>query len=321
MLRDLRGEADMVLAEVDRIASSFLFDSDYLRVPNWILATMPVSPGMKPLATLNSDTRNDWRVVRKSGLRIEDSHRREDFDAFCNQMYLPFIQQRHGSHSVFRTPGYLRRSFRQGGLFYVCDGNERIAATLYAIEGKVMKMLCFGTVGGSYEPVRRGAMCLCTSTPRNWRWRSVAPRWTTAGRGPCARDGVLQFKRKWEMDFACTRDARVDLLMRWERQGPFIQEFLTHSPVFFREGQELNLVAASSSLEPVKLRGQLWVKGISRMHVIGATPHSDKPLPADVVFSDPIHRNTTRDEPLKAASFCPPQRGAAALQESVKEVA
>lgn len=319
VLRDLRGEADMTLAEVDRIASGWLFDSDYLRVPNWIVATMPVSQDMTPLAKRNGDTRDDWRVVRKRGLRIEDSHRPEDFETFCNEMYLPFIQQRHGSQSVFRTAGYLRRSFRHGGLFHVCDGKERIAATLYAVDGNIMRMLCFGTAGGSYEPVRRGAMIAVYGYSAELALAKGCTLLDYGGSRPCARDGVLQFKRKWEMDFGCKQHIRVDMLTRWERPGPFIQEFLTHSPIFFRQGQELNLLAASSTLDPATLRDQLWVNGLSRMHVIGATPRTDQPLPADVVFTDPLHGNAMPDESRNVAGICASPHAIAGLQKNVKK--
>ncbi len=297
VLRQLRGEADLTIAEMDRIASDLLFESDYLRVPAWILATMPVSKEMKPLATRNRDTRNDWRVVRRSGLRIETSHRREDFEMFCSEMYLPFIRQRHGSQSILRSAGYLRRSFLKGGLFFVCDGEQRIAATLYTVSGAVMRMLCFGTMGGDYEPVRRGAMCALYVYSAELAQSQGCTMLDYGGSRPCARDGVLQFKRKWEMDFACKDDVRIDLLMRWSPQRPFIEEFLTHSPLFFRQGHELNLLASSPAIGPALLREQLWVNGLRRMYVMGA--RSNHPLPDGVVLSDPLHDTATPARPAE----------------------
>src|SRR5262249_21677703 len=46
-LRRMRDEADLVLADVDRLVSRRLFGDDYLRVPAWLLSTMPVSEAIE----------------------------------------------------------------------------------------------------------------------------------------------------------------------------------------------------------------------------------------------------------------------------------
>ena len=288
-LRELRGEADLTIAETDRIASRFLFGSDYLRVPSWVRATMPVPEDMHALARKSSSTRSDLKLVQKSGIRFEETHSRADFDAFCHDMYLPFARQRHGAQLVVRTPGFLRRCFRKGGVDWILLDNQRVAGSLYSVEGDVLKVLCFGTVGGDYEPVLRGALAALYLMAGDLAKSRGCTMLDFGGTRPCARDGVLQFKRKWGMTFASKPDVRVDLLMRWERSGPFMQEFLTHSPVLFRQGGGLSLLAASSTLPPQRLRDQLWVNGIDRMHMIGDVQASDRPLPEDVVLSDPLH--------------------------------
>jgi hypothetical protein len=308
VLQDLRGEADLTIAETDRIASHCLFGSDYLRVPSWVRATMPVPDDMHKLARSSNSTRSDLKLVQKSGIRLEETHRREDFETFCREMYLPFARQRHGAQIVIRMPGFLRRSFRRGGVNWIIQDDRRVAGSLYTVDGNILRLLCFGTTGGDYEPVRRGALAALYLTAPDLAKMNGCTILDFGGTRPCARDGVLQFKRKWGMNFASKSDVRVDMLMRWERPGtPFIQEFLSHSPLLFRENGGLSLLAASSTLAPTQLRNQLWLNGIDRMHILGDVPASDTPLPKDVVLGDPLHaKELSKASPQSASG-----RGAA----------
>jgi hypothetical protein len=305
LLPKLRGDADLTIAEMDRIAAQFLFSSDYLRVPSWVTTSLPVPDDMEAAASRSSSTRSDLKLVRENGLRMEESHRRDDFRSFYYGMYLPFLQQRHGQQTILRPERNMRRSFRDGGLLWILQGNQRMAGAIYDLRKNVMTVVCFGTPGGDYEPVRQGALAaLYLQSAKH----AKALGCTTLNFGltrACARDGVLRYKRKWGARFAASPRMRVELLMRWERLGPCIEEFLTHSPLLFRQGRGLSLLAASPEHAPGRLRDQLWINGIDRLHVIGRPPESDGPLPGDVVLGDPLHRSPSAEPDRHIARWHP----------------
>ena len=86
------------------------------------------------------------------------------------------------------------------------------------------------------------------------------------GTRPCAKDGVFAFKRKWGIRFEPKPDARLNLLVRWREPGAFAEEFLTHSPLFFRDGDDLSLVAAAPDTLPERARALFWSEGMKRMY-------------------------------------------------------
>jgi hypothetical protein len=289
LLPKLRGEADLTIAEMDHIAARLLFSSDYLRVPSWVTTTLAVPDDVEAVARRSSSTRSDLKLIRDNGLRMEESHRRDDFQSFYYDMYLPFSRQRHGELTIVRPERNMRLNFRDGGLLWILQGNQRVAGGIYECRKGVMTVVCFGTAGGEYEPVRQGGLAALYLSSAQHAKKVGCTLLNFGLTRACARDGVLRYKRKWGMRFSAEPRMRVELLMRWERPGPCIEEFITHSPLLFRDGRGLSMLAASPELAPESLRDQLWINGIDRLHVIGRPRESAGGLPRDVVLGDPLH--------------------------------
>jgi hypothetical protein len=212
-LFDMRADADLTLASVDRFASGWLFGDDYLSVPSWLLATVPVPQDMHELVK-TKNTRSDLKAMQRNGLRPQVSHLPEDFDRFYHEMYVPFAQQRHGSASITRAAGFMRRYFRHGGLMWICEGEREVAGMLYGISGKTFQLVSLGTPGGSYEPAKHGAFAALYLYGAELAKASGCTTMDFGGTRLCAKDGVLLYKRKWGIAFEPKPDVRLNVLVR-----------------------------------------------------------------------------------------------------------
>ncbi|HEY7088383.1 MAG TPA: hypothetical protein VH518_09865 [Tepidisphaeraceae bacterium] len=296
-LRRMRDEADLTLADVDRFVARRMFAGEqYLRVPEWLLSTLPVPTDVAALMRGNNSIRSDVRVIERSGLSPRISRDPHDFERFHQEMYLPFTGQRHGSSAVLRERGALKRHFNRGGLMWIMQDGREIAGALYDTKGSSFRLLNFGTPGGDYEPVKRGAMAAAY-----WFGIEMAKAggftliWL-GGTRPCAKDGVFVYKRKWGVHSTPKPDARQDLLVRWREPGPFAREYLTHSPLLFRDQDGLALVAAvEPGVSPERTRDLLWSEGVGRSFIIGATANSH-PVSREILLRDPLHAPPTVGE-------------------------
>lgn len=272
-LMRLRGDCDLTIARMDRLAARALLGSEYLRLPDWLGTLLPVPRDLESHTRLLRSVSSDVQRVRQNDLDWCVSRSPGDFEHFYHRMYLPFARRRHGALVVPRSIHQMRRVFRAGCLLWVTHRGQRVSAILLMPIGNVLKFVVLGTIDGSPEPVKLGGL----SALYLFSLRYAAERGLAAvdfgGVRPCLSDGVLRYKRKWGVRLQPKPDVYHDFLVYWPRSSTTVTSFLRAQPLVCRRGREFvgltALGAGGSTNSPSRIRRQLWTEGLERLYVLG----------------------------------------------------
>lgn len=147
-LQRLQATANLTIARIDRLSARFLFDGNYLAVPEWVGTTLTVPEQIDTLTESNYALKRELRKVRRHGLTSDITHVESDFEVFYHTMYVPFIRNRHGEHAVIRSIDWLRRIFHHGGLLWVRQNGQLVAGLLFQRRHQLLRLIVLGTLHG-----------------------------------------------------------------------------------------------------------------------------------------------------------------------------
>jgi hypothetical protein len=239
-----RAAADLTVARVDQMSARLFFDDSYLRVPEWVRLCVPVPADLKTLIRAHDSLREDVRVVRRNGLQPRITHDDAEFDAFYRNDYVPYARTRHGEDSFVFPQRFLRKQFRRGGLLWVEHEGRRLSGTVFPA------LLKQGAFIASY--------IFCFDYARQRGIATVDLR----GCRPSLHDNLFRYKRKWSAVLRDKADNVYDWLVRWHTIEGVVTEFLTHTSLIFRDGDDLSAIHA----DPTQTRDALWTDGLREIY-------------------------------------------------------
>ena len=168
--------------------------SNLLRSPVWLKFEIPVEE--KDLSRTARLRRRDMeRKIRKHSFTSSSSRKEEDFDNFYHNMYVPYIQNRHGEMSAIQEYSLMKKEFLSGGeLVFIHKDGLRIAGGVVDHSQKNSRFHCLGILDGSQEYARMGVSdALYCFQLKHIRERGGM----TANLGHCRAffgDGVFRYK-------------------------------------------------------------------------------------------------------------------------------
>ena len=283
-LQRLGSGVDLVMARVDRLTARLFCHWSSLRVPEWVETGRAVPDDLDAFVRANHSLAQDIRLYRRCGLTVEISRSEDDLEEFYHALYLPFIRARHGVMAWPSNLESLRHILRRGGLIWLRDAGERIAALLFDSTSESLHISADGLRDGDLSLMKKGVVsalfyhAVRHAAERNCRFVDFG------GCRACLSDGVLRYKRKWGVGLSIRPGNHYYTLINWSRWTPVVASFFRDVPVLHQEANQLVAITSASSPEPgtqaeaEKIHQTVWMPGIDKVVVIG-----DAGWPAGVV--------------------------------------
>lgn len=287
VLGALRGSADLVCVRLSRGWSGWLAGSDYLRLPDWVNASVELPDDLQSFLRGNDSRRTDVRRVHQRGLRWTISHSARDLDEFHRDFHLPHLRRRFGELACLAEPSAWRRRLARGGLLWVLAPGEgrRLAGTLFSCGGDALRVAVNGCAGDARLNLGLSASYVFMFTHAHaLGYRRV----NLGGCRPDARDGLFWYKRKWGARFGEEATSCFDVLFWW-RTPVAMRELLLGAALVFRKGRGLAQLTArtpESAAALPAMRKELSAPGLGPLFVVGEK-RPGEPVPAGVVLIEP----------------------------------
>ncbi len=213
------------------------------------------------------------RRVRRAGWAAEVSHRAADFTSFYRDMYVPFVRARHRTEGLVRPARQLRRVFRRGGILWVGSDRKPVAGVLVEPRRGVLDVVAMGTAGGDLSWRKAGALAAAYAAIVEHARGEGCSVIDLHGSRPSLEDGLTRYKRKWGASVYDRADVLTTTLVRWDRMSPAVVEFLSSSPLLFRDGGSLSALAVDDGGDdPARTCERLGLPGLTRMIVLTRAP-------------------------------------------------
>lgn len=262
VLDRLCGEADLTVARVDRRSAGRWTGLGYLPVPEWVGTRLRVPEDLEQLVRSGGSIKRDMVLVRRHQYRPVVTQGAQDCDAFYGSMYLPFARKRHGESAFLRSRQDLRRRVARGGILWVQRDGRRVAAVLFERKADTLDLLALGTADGDLSLEREGAVAALYYFIVKWAREMGCRTVDFRGSRPSLTDGLLRYKSKWGVTLYDKPDSYHDLLLRWRQGNSVVTEFLSHTPLIFRDGGGFSALLGNEH----QREDELWVDGLRRCY-------------------------------------------------------
>lgn len=288
-LRRLRTTADVTVARVDRLSARLLFDDDWLRIPDWVGARLPLPVDVAALARTSKSVAEDLRKSRRGGWTVEVSRAQADFGPFYERMFVPYTLARHGAEAYVKGFHHLQRSFRHGGILWLRRDGQPVAGELFERVGDTLVLQAIGVAGGEMALRQQGAVAALYVHIIEHAQRTGCTAIDMRGSRPSLADGLLRYKAKWGTVLYDRNDDPHLSLLQWNRLDGAVAGFLAQTPLLIRDGEGLSGVGFVDRSQPwttadlQQACARLWVPGLARLGIVaGAARADDLRAPAGV---------------------------------------
>jgi hypothetical protein len=196
----LTAGADLVICELSRLtpwkpSAAYSFSG-----PDWVMQIidLPASPEELLSGRRIHGPRRRIRQAEKNGYEFRFTRSVDDYYLFYNEMYLPFVQARHGEQALFVPMKDQRdRWFKPGGLILVTKNDKPVAGSLVIQTGKMAFGIEMGVLNCDPELLEAGVIAFLQWGTILWSYKNGVKQLNLGGsKGYCA-NGSFDSKSKW----------------------------------------------------------------------------------------------------------------------------
>lgn len=303
VIKDLQRSSDLTVVRLDKFSARVFSHRNYLAVPDWINSWLDV-PG-----DLTSWSRaGDLYPGRLKEMSASVSHDQADLHRFYHDMYVPYIQRRHGALAYIRSLYQLRRCFGRGGILWLYYRGQPVAGCLFQHSANILRVIASATVGGEWPPFKSGTMDALKYFEVEYARNSGCVLIDFGGSRPSLHDGVLRYKRKWGVNVSGKLDNHYDWLIHWKTFDEKVISFLAHTSLIFHDKDGLSAITAvdrkdqATPADAARAHHLLWMPGLHRLYLIA--PHGwlagGTPPPHTVLLDSASARRVLSGQPLKS---------------------
>lgn len=251
----------------------------YLEMPDWAGMALELGETWEDTIRLFRHTtrRQDLRHIRLNEYRCEPTNDRAAIEKFYDEMYLPFIESRHGLDAVKASRRHVVRRAGKGCLLQIFKGERVVVAGVVYPEDGALYFLWLGMPSDCIEKPPQAAI----SAVYYFGIKHALDQglWAVdfTGTRTFLSDGVFRFKRKWG---ALVEDSfsPSSLLVRPKNGHLNAARFCQRFPMLVRRNGELEglLLSVDAPLDDKRLsqlNALYGCNGISRMTVVDLSGH------------------------------------------------
>jgi GNAT superfamily N-acetyltransferase len=198
----------LVMVVQDAAARSLLPSRGYT-LPLWITKFADLSTS--PFETTNSSLKKDLRLIRKHELRCEQTTSEDDLEFFWERMYVPYTTNQYGEQALVVPKEEFSAQVEAGTLelFFVIHDGRRIAGGVLDVSGEIPHFRYLGILDADPEARKIGALPALYAFQLDWARNEGYSEANLGGIRPLLKDGVLQFKKKFNVRLLNSAGKRI----------------------------------------------------------------------------------------------------------------
>lgn len=237
----------LVLVEMPRILRAWVCKGGVF-VPNWIGGLVDITKDQISITSKKKSLRSDLQSIKKSGLTYRVTTDSDAFDDFYHHMYVPHISQAHGDSAVVMAYGPKRQEFQACELLLVEREGEAISGILLTYPKDGPRLWSLGVRNGDHTLVREGAIGALFYFASSYLSEKGFPQVHFGFSRPFLRDGVLRFKKKWNIRFCDTDALGVKVQIHSITAG--VKRFLANNPFVYLDDNGFTGAVFWDQVEP-----------------------------------------------------------------------
>jgi len=174
-------------------------------IPDWISCEIDLGSDLRSHSISKHTFKNNVRKINKSNFGYTITKDPLYFHYFYNNMYLPYLSNRHGNLGLEISLERMKISFEDGELLLIKDGEEIIAGVLidYKVMNGIPRTTQLGVLDGDFHYVKKGALiAIYYYTIEYLRKRNYKKLGLGRAR-PFINDGLLKHKLYWGANIVC----------------------------------------------------------------------------------------------------------------------
>ena len=175
--------------------------------------------------------KNELRWIRKYGYEYEVSHARQDFDQFCQQMYSPTMDSRHGELVDAMTLSEAYQYFSRGCLFRITRDGDWVSGGICHPQQDVLVADITGVKNADPQLIAEGATAATYYAAIHWANQHGFRAVNFLGTGPYPAMGRFQHKRKWGAAINLPPHLHRRIWIKVRRVTPAVSQFLKDNPL------------------------------------------------------------------------------------------
>jgi hypothetical protein len=180
--------------------------------------------------------------------------------------------------------------FRKGGLQWILRNGEPIAGRIFQRRDEVFKFVAQGMANGERSNVEAGATAALYFFGITYAKKTGCRLIDLGHCRPSLSDGVLRYKRKWGAGLNKNDIELCDFLVYWNGYSETISSFLSHTPLIFRDHDELSaihVIDTTGQTDVSKTSRSMWIPGLHRLYLVTASgEQTDQDMPDQTILID-----------------------------------
>jgi hypothetical protein len=232
---------DVVILDLELLFCRLLGTNDFLTIPQWIRQkfTIPNTWGEVLDKFRRNTKKTDLRKVRKYGFSYRISRKEEDFHAFYDELYVPYLKKRFGDEVIIEPKWKVMRQCRKGELMHIIRSDEVVCAALLHKSGDRLAYVWVGVPNHIGGDMFQGAFSALYYFTILYGYNNGCREVDFLGSRPLLNDGLFLYKRKWGTFVERSPIPRGDILIKPVRLTDGVKSFFAHNYFVFREGDAL----------------------------------------------------------------------------------
>ncbi len=197
----LNSGADLVIAETSRRRPWKISTPYSFVAPLWVHQVMEIPDNPEALLVGNRmrDPRRRIKHAWANGFDFYHSRSLQDFEFFHKEMYLPFMQDRHGEKALTSTfQDQYDRWFKKSGLIVVTRNGQPVAGELIYRAGDVCMGIEMGVLHSDIELIKLGINSLMAWSTILWCHQQKLRYYNLGSSHGWCENGPFVFKALWK---------------------------------------------------------------------------------------------------------------------------
>ncbi|MHC4436725.1 MAG: hypothetical protein ACYS3S_05150 [Planctomycetota bacterium] len=267
-------DCSLIIAEVPNSLRVFSGKTKSFFVPSWVSGEIDASFEEHAIFNNRNNTlMSDLRRIRRNSLYYEVTDELSQLRNFYYNMYLPYTTKVHGSRSIIPSYNYVKSEFigrrSSNTLLLVKKKEEYIAGVLLLCRKNKTKLWIGGLKDGNLDYVKEGAIGALFYFSFKYLKQKGFTRINFGGSRPFLKDGVLQYKKKWNQKLFNRKELGFFLKMLSETDS--VKGFLFNNPFIFQDKTGLNGAVfidtdkSISTRDCKKIYKDYYLNGLSRL--------------------------------------------------------
>ena len=236
---------DLIIVKTNMKICNLFKSKKRFVIPVWISCEVDLDSDLRSQSISKHTFKNNVRKIKKSNFGYTITKDPLDFNFFYNNMYLPYLSNRHGNLGLEISLEIMRKSFENGELLLITDGEDIIAGVLldYKVMDGIPRTTQLGVLNGDFHYVKKGAIIAIYYYTIEYLRKKEHKKLSLGVVRPFINDGLLNQKLSWGAKIVC--ETQIAFLLCILSQKKCHKTFLLNNPFIYKDRNGLSLATFS----------------------------------------------------------------------------